>query len=70
MVSAGSRPGDRHKHPPIAYRPPSGTDDRAWLLQHAVATDSSVNAVITRALRELRERAGGGQPAELGRPGS
>jgi len=46
-----------HKDSPIPYRPPARTDDRAWLLAHAGATGLSVNAVITQALREYRERA-------------
>ena len=46
-----------HKDSPIPYRPPARTDDRAWLAAHATATGLTVNAVITLALREYRERA-------------
>lgn len=56
MASAGSRPGDRHRHKPIAYRPPE--DAREWLIAHAEATGMKVSALITQAVRELRERTG------------
>lgn len=45
---------DRHKHPPIAFRPPEG--DRAWLLEYAATTGKPVNAVLTEALSAFRKR--------------
>jgi hypothetical protein len=59
--------GGPHKDNPIPFRPPAGTDDRAWLLAHHKATGKPVNAILLLALREYRERTGGGQPAELER---
>jgi hypothetical protein len=60
--------GGPHKDSPIPWRPPARTDDRAWLVSHAEATGSTVNAVITLALREYRERAGDGKPQTLESP--
>ena len=45
---------DRHKHPPIAFRPPEG--DRAWLLEHAATTGRPVNALLAEALSAFRKR--------------
>ena len=55
MASAAGRPGDRHRHPPIAYRPPE--DAREWLIAYAEATGTKVSTLITEAIREKRERA-------------
>lgn len=44
-----------HKHNSIPFRPPAG--DRAWLLERAKQTGRAVNAILTEALREYRERA-------------
>jgi hypothetical protein len=49
MASADSRSGDRHKHPPIAYRPPEAV--REPLTALAEATRTPVSAIITEALR-------------------
>jgi len=49
--------GGPHKDNPIPWRPPAGGDDRAWLAGRALATGLTVNAVITLAIREYRERA-------------
>lgn len=45
---------DRHKHPPVAFRPPE--PDRRWLVAHAEATGQPVNAVLAQALAEYRKR--------------
>lgn len=50
MASADARPGDRHAHPPIAYRPP--VDVRAPLVARAEQDGRAVSAIITEALRE------------------
>ena len=44
----------QHKHYPVAYRPPG--ELRAWLLAYAKQTGRAVNAIITQALSELRDR--------------
>jgi|GEM_PF-2547207 len=44
----------QHKHKPVAYRPPA--DLRGWLLAYAAQTGRAVNAIITQALSEYRER--------------
>ncbi|HEY6493304.1 MAG TPA: hypothetical protein VIZ43_08535 [Trebonia sp.] len=46
---------DRHDTAPISYRPPVG-DLRAWLKERAETTGAKVNAVITQAVTEHRER--------------
>ena len=54
----GNRQADRHKYPPIAYRPPE--DAREWLAEQSKATGLAVSALITQAIREYRERETGG----------
>ena len=44
---------DRHKNPPIPFRPPD--DDRAWLYQYAAATGQAINAILREALTLLRK---------------
>ena len=43
---------NRHKHPPIAFRPPEG--DRVWLLTYAQQTGQPVNRILARALAAFR----------------
>jgi hypothetical protein len=43
---------DRHKHPPIPFRPKEG--DRAWLLGHAEQNGLSVNSILRAALTDYR----------------
>ena len=43
---------NRHKRPPIAFRPPEG--DRAWLLAYAQRTGQPVNRILARALAAFR----------------
>lgn len=43
----------QHKHKPIAYRPPA--DVREWLVDHSAKTGQAVNAILTDAVRELRD---------------
>jgi len=43
---------NRHKHPPIAFRPPEG--DRAWRLAYAQQTGQPVNRILTQALAAFR----------------
>lgn len=59
------RAGDRHgpRPAPIPFRVPA--DDRDWLLGHAETTGRAVNAVLTQALREYREKAGDKTPAQV-----
>lgn len=45
---------DRHKYPPIAYRPPVDVRDRLRAL--AEQSGRPVAAIITEALREKLER--------------
>ena len=66
MASADKRPGDRHRHPPIAYRPPA--DAREWLIAHAEATGTPVSSLITQAVREYRERVVGKPQAAPAEP--
>ena len=49
------RMADRHKLPPVAFRPPAA--DRAWLLAYAAETGRPVNAVLAEALAAYRKRA-------------
>ena len=49
MGSADSRTGDRHKHKPIAYRPPVGI--REPLTALAKETGQGFSVIITEALR-------------------
>ena len=42
----------RHKHPPIAFRPPEG--DRVWLLTYAQQTGQPVNRILAQALAAFR----------------
>lgn len=60
------RASDRHKHNPIPFRPQA--PDREWLAAYAEKTGLAVNAILTAALRLLRERAeknnGAGEPGE------
>lgn len=65
MASADSRPGDRHKHNPIAYRPPEAV--REPLTALAEATDTPVSAIITKALRRYLREAAGETPDAAGR---
>jgi len=52
--------GGPHKLPPLAFRPgtrpgdPEG--DRAWLKEHAEATDQKVGTIVARAVAEYRAR--------------
>lgn len=39
---------DRHKYPPIPFRPPEG--DRLWLLAYAAETGRPVNQILAEAL--------------------
>lgn len=50
MPSTDSRPGDRHRHPAIGYRPPE--EIRPLLEAHMEQTGRGASAVITQALRE------------------
>lgn len=43
-----------HRSNPVQFRPPA--DDREWLLARAEATGLPVNAILTQALREYREK--------------
>ena len=45
---------DRHKHPPIPFRPPEG--DRAWLLAYAKETGRPVNAILAAILSAYRQK--------------
>lgn len=45
---------DRHKHPPIRFRPPE--PDRLWLMERAEETGRAVNAILAEALAEHRAR--------------
>jgi hypothetical protein len=46
---------DRHTAGPIPFRPPAA--EREWLTAYAVQTGRPVNALLTEALRLLREHA-------------
>lgn len=43
---------DRHKRPPVPFRPPEG--DRAWLYAYAERHGLAVNAILRLALAEFR----------------
>ena len=45
---------DRHKTPPLTFRPPA--DLRAWLAEVSKATGRAIGAIIIDALREYKER--------------
>jgi hypothetical protein len=45
---------DRHKLPPLTFRPPA--DIRAWLAELAHITGEPIGAIITESLREHKER--------------
>jgi hypothetical protein len=45
-----------HASNAIPWRPPAGTDLRDWLRAHSEETGRAVNAVITQAVTEHRER--------------
>jgi len=45
---------DRHKHTPLRFRPPE--PERLWLMDHHEKTGRPVNAILTDALSEYRER--------------
>jgi predicted DNA-binding protein len=49
MTSPGNRPGDRHTHPPVAYRVPA--DLRPLLQARMKQTGRGASAIITEALR-------------------
>jgi hypothetical protein len=55
---------DRHKHPPISFRPPEA--DRSWLLEHAANTGQKVNAILAAALAEYRARRTAAQEHDTG----
>jgi hypothetical protein len=57
MASADSRPGDRHKHDPIAYRPPA--DVRPLLAARMEQTGRGASSIITEALREYLAKTAG-----------
>ena len=44
---------DRHKHPPLYFRPAS-EDDRAWLLAYVKTTGRKRNAILAEALAAYR----------------
>ena len=63
MASADPRAGDRHKHKPIAYRPPVGVREPLTALSEKTGQGFSV--IITEALRRyLRAVADETPPAE------
>jgi hypothetical protein len=43
---------DRHKHPPIRFRPPEA--ERLWLAAYQERTGKPMNAILTEAVRRLR----------------
>lgn len=43
---------DRHKHPPIRFRPPEA--DRLWLAAYQQETGKPMNAILTEAVQRLR----------------
>jgi hypothetical protein len=45
---------DRHKKPPLTFRPPA--DIRAWLAETADATGQPISVIVIDALREYKER--------------
>lgn len=45
---------DKHKHPPVAYRP--SEENRLWLKDRHDATGTAVNAIINEAVAGLRQR--------------
>lgn len=56
-----------HKHPPVPFRPAEG--DRSWLLAYAKEHGRPVNAVLSDALREYRERHGSSDEGEADHDG-
>lgn len=51
---------NKHKHPPIAFRPTEG--DRLWLLWYAKATGKPVNKILTEAVAAYRAVRDPGDP--------
>jgi hypothetical protein len=55
MASADSRSGDRHAHPPVAYRVPAEIREPFFAVMER--TGRGPSAVITEALREYLGKA-------------
>jgi hypothetical protein len=51
---------DRHKNPPIPFRPPAA--DREWLAAYAERTGTPVNRVLADALAAYRAAVEGDGP--------
>jgi hypothetical protein len=43
---------DRHKHPPLRFRPPE--PERLWLLVYQERTGKPMNAILTEAVQRLQ----------------
>jgi hypothetical protein len=43
--------GDRHKNPPLRFRPPE--PERTWLTSRQEKTGEAMNAILTEAVRRL-----------------
>ena len=57
---------DRHKHPPLYFRPAS-EDDRAWLAEYAKASGKKPNRILAEALASLRASLSGDERAAVQR---
>ena len=51
-----TRVPNQHTSNPVPWRPPAGTDLRAWVREHAASTDGKMSAIITQAVTEYRQR--------------
>jgi hypothetical protein len=57
---------DRHKHPPLCFRPAG--DDRDWLAAHAAATGTEPGRILRDALSAYRAALAGAPAAPAVRP--